>query len=249
MNKTQFVSIHFHSYFQCYFIFLLIFLLSTSVLSAPRSADPNFCDFHLEYSYYELCYSIEHRQALWAEHILSVEQIKGRQGRTNDFKSDLRINNPVNPKDYKGSGYDRGHLVPAADMKLNVTSMSETFYMTNMSPQNSKFNSGIWNALEGHLRNEVLKIGPAVIITAPVILKSESYVQIPSGVSIPNLYYKIAYFYEAEMMKAYLIPNKAMSGKKFSEFKTSVDEIEQLTDIDFFSELSDPLEQKLESIY
>ncbi len=213
----------------------------------PLSSDPNFCDYSLEYTYYSLCYSVQHRQALWAEHELTVDQIKGRQNRTNDFKADFQIKDPVSPSDFKGSGYDRGHLVPAADMKLNSKSMSDTFFMTNMTPQNSSFNSGVWNALEGHIRSEVLKLGPATVITAPVLLTTDSYDKIRSGVSVPEEYYKIAFFHDSEIIKAYLIPNRSSNGKKYSEFRITVDELEELTGLDFFSELPDDLENLLES--
>ncbi len=221
-------------------------LLSPQV-SKPFSNDPNFCDFNLEYTYFDLCYSNLHRQSLWAQHILTREQIKGPQGRTNNFRSDPRVSNPVNQNDFKGSGFDRGHLVPAADMKLNQTSMSETFFMTNMSPQNPNFNSGIWNALEGYIRNEVSSLGPAVIITAPVLLKTETYPMIRSQVTVPSEYYKIAYFYESDIIKAFLIPNQPSNGKKYSAFQISVDEIENLTGLDFFSDLEDQIESALES--
>jgi endonuclease G, mitochondrial len=204
------------------------------------------CDYELSYSYYNLCYSMTHRQSLIAIHELNKAQIKGKQARTNDFRVDSRVSNPVEPNEYKRSGYDRGHLVPAADMKLNTTAMSETFYMTNMSPQDSSFNSGIWNALEGYVRNEVLKSGSAIVITAPVLLKTEIYSMTRSKISIPSYYYKIIYFYESGFMKAYLIPNEHSRGLKFHQFQVSVDEIEKLTDIDFFSELEDELENSLE---
>lgn len=229
-------------------LIILSFLAFKNILSAePYNPDPNYCDYKLEYSYYNLCYSMHHRQALWAQHELTTDQIKGRQNRTNDFKADYRVSDPVYPNDFKGSGFDRGHLVPAADMKLNSTSMSDTFFMTNMSPQNSSFNSGIWNALEGHLRSEVLKLGPATVITAPLIISSESYVKIRSGITVPKEYYKIAYFHQSQILKAYLIPNKSSEGKKYSDFKITVDELEELTGLDFFGELPDDLEVLLES--
>jgi len=66
-------------------------------------------------------------------------------------------NNPVGSGDYSGNGYDRGYLCPTGDMKLNLTSMSETFYMSNMSPQNPSFNRGIWETLESRVRTWALE--------------------------------------------------------------------------------------------
>lgn len=205
------------------------------------------CELELNYTYYDLCYSLFHKQALWAIHELQPQFIKGNQERTNIFKSDSRLKDPVSPTDYRRSGYNRGHLVPAADMKLNHTSMSETFYMTNISPQNPKFNSGVWNALEGYIRNQVLTLGAAIIITAPVLIDNLKYHKISKAITVPHHYYKIAYFYQSQIMKAYLIPNQPALGQKFSEFQVTVDEIEDLTQIDFFTEIEDTLENLLES--
>lgn len=236
-----------------FFSIILIQLFFSSPQTFAKSIQYDFkpkayCDYEIEYTYYQLCYSKKHRQAFWALHELTPEQIKGPQARTNDFKADYRFPDPVEAFNFKNSGFDRGHLVPAGDMKLNRVSMSDSFYMTNMSPQNPGFNSGVWNALEGDIRKDVLKLGSAIIVTAPILLRHESYPMIKSGISVPNAFYKIAYFYHVKLMKAYLIPNEHARGKKFYEFKTNVDFIEQITGIDFFSELEDTLEATLEQM-
>lgn len=205
------------------------------------------CDLELDYNYYQLCYSVEHRISKWAMHELTLAQIKGSQARTNDFKADHRAPNPVHADSYRRSGYDRGHLVPAADMRLNHQAMSETFFMTNMTPQNPGFNSGVWNSLEAHIRKEVERLGPALIITAPILLEQQNYLMLQSGVSIPDEFYKIAYFYADQSMQAFVIPNAHAHGQSYRSFKTTVREIETLTAIDFFSELPDDLENMLET--
>ena len=94
--------------------------------------------------------------------------------------------------DYRRSGYDRGHLAPAADMAFDNLAMSESFYMSNMSPQNSKLNRGLWARLENRIRDWVRRgDGDAYVITAPILKKGLE--RIDSGVSIPDFYYKIIY--------------------------------------------------------
>lgn len=207
------------------------------------------CDLELAYTHYQLCYSNTHRVSKWTMHELTLAQIKGTQARTNDFKADPRVIQPVYEDDYRRSGYDRGHLVPAADMRLNQQAMSETFFMTNMTPQDPGFNSGIWNSLEAHIRKEVERLGPALVITAPVLLEQQDYPMIRSRVSIPSEFYKIAYFYQDQSMQAYLIPNRHAQGQSFKSFKTTVRSIEALTGIDFFSELPDELQEHLETLF
>lgn len=207
------------------------------------------CDIELNYTYYQLCYSPAHRIAKWTKHELTKAQVLGSEPRTSDFRADFRVPNPVSEFDYSHSGFNRGHLVPAADMRQNLQAMSETFYMTNMTPQDPGFNSGVWNALEAHVRREVLRLGPAVIITAPVLSDAIRYSMIRSNVTIPDRFYKIIYFPESQTMQAYLVPNKHAQGLSFRNFQTTVRQIETLTGFDFFHELSDELEAILETTF
>jgi len=232
-------------------VYAIIFtILSFSKAPLAQSEYQDFlplgdCEQIIKHQYMAMCYSSEHRQSSWVTHLLTKESINGRQKRTNNFKRDLNVEDPVGSRDYRGSGFDRGHLVPAADMKLNYDMMSESFFMTNMSPQRSAFNSGRWRSLESYVRKKVKSWGDAYVITAP-FLKGD-FKRIWSGVSVPDFFYKIAYFPEENVMIAYFMPNKRLTGHKLEEFVISVDEIEELTGFDFFSELPDELEDMLES--
>lgn len=230
---------------------LLLFSI-ISVSSANQAASTPFspqgqCEQVLDYEYYSLCYSSEHRQALWTFHLLTKKSIQGKQGRTNDFRRDDRALDSVGSREYKGSGYDRGHMVPAGDMKLSRMAMSESFYMTNMSPQNPSFNRGIWKSLESRVRSHVARWGEAYVVTAPVL--EAGLRRIWSDVSIPSWYYKIAYYPDKQLIVAHLLPNQRREeGKKLEDYKVSVDELEALTGIDFFAELPDELEEELEAV-
>ena len=100
--------------------------------------------------YYTLSYSEEHEQAEWVAYIL----YKNRLDKEWVERSELFVPDPMvdtksaTSADYRGSGYHRGHLVPAADMAFNEKAMEETFYMSNISPQAANFNKGIWRELE-----------------------------------------------------------------------------------------------------
>ncbi len=229
-----------------YLLFTITSLVQASFDGSSRDFLPKGdCEQIVLHNHLSLCYSSEHRQSSWVTHLLTKESINGRQGRTNNFRRDLSVDDPVGSRDYKGSGFDRGHLAPAGDMKLSYEMMSESFYMTNMSPQRSAFNSGKWRSLESFIRKKVKLWGDAYIVTAPY-LKGE-FDTIWSGVSIPDFYYKIAYFPEENIMIAYFMPNKRLTGHDLEEFLVSVDELEELTGFDFFSELPDDVEDMLES--
>ena len=227
----------------------MILILSGLILVGNASAidlsPKSVCDELVKHSYYQVCYSQKHRQAAWTFHKISRRFLDGHQSRTNDYRYDSEIKDPVDSTEYRGSGFDRGHLVPAADMKLNYTSMSETFYMSNMSPQRASFNRAIWKQLEDGIRAQVRVLGEAFVVTAPVL--RDKLPKISSGVSIPTMYYKIAYFPKAQIMRAYLLENRSHRGKSYRSFQVSVDEIESLTGIDFFHKLSKSLQKRLEA--
>lgn len=228
-------------------VIVLGFWFSTQALAQQTDHIPQgLCPEIVDYAYYSLCYDSEHRQARWVKYKLTQEMINGKQKRTNDYRQDPSIEDPVLSSDYRGSGFDRGHLLPAADMKLNHQAMSETFYMTNMSPQVPKFNRYIWASIERRVRTLVQQHGTAHVITAGIL--EPGLPQIQTGVSIPDYYFKVLYFPEAEIMKAFLIENRDHGkGVSYSDFLVSVDDVELLTGYDFFSGLPDPLEGSLEA--
>ncbi|MCM0042855.1 MAG: DNA/RNA non-specific endonuclease [Algoriphagus sp.] len=202
--------------------------------------------YRIEHTYYTLSYSSTHRQAEFASYYLSPASIQGGQARTDDFRLDPKVkSNPVKSTDYQGSGYDRGHLCPAADMALNLTAMSETFFMSNMSPMTPSFNRGIWSKLEDWVRDAALQDGGLYVITGPVLSKSCG--SINSSITIPCSYYKIVFKGGASpKMMGFLLSNAGASGS-IQQFVITVDALEQQTGIDFFPQLEDGLEQSLES--
>ncbi len=103
----------------------------------------------IEHTYYSLSYNETHEQANWVYYKIH----KGESERSGNFRPDAKVSTgSASLADYKGSGYDRGHICPAAAMKVNHVAMSETFYMSNMSPQLPSFNRGIWKDLEALVR-------------------------------------------------------------------------------------------------
>jgi endonuclease G len=200
----------------------------------------------IEHTYYSLSYSNTHRQAEFSYYYLSPASIQGGQARTDDFRVDPKVKaDPVKSTDYQGSGYDRGHLCPAADMALNLTAMSETFYMSNMSPMTPSFNRGIWSKLEDWVRNAALQEGGLFVVTGPVLSKSCG--SINSSITIPCSYYKIVFKGGSNpKMLGFLLSNAGASGS-VQQFVITIDALEQQTGIDFFPQLEDALEQSLES--
>ncbi len=148
--------------------------------------------------------------------------------------------------DYTKSGYDRGHLCPAADMGFSPTSMEESFLMSNISPQAPDFNRGIWKELETEVRKWAKKEHQIYVVTGPVFKDNKGTIG-ADKVLVPGYFFKIIYEETDEpKIIAFVFPNRK-SDRPLTDFTVSVDEAEKLTGFDFFSQLPDELEAKLES--
>ena len=200
----------------------------------------------IKHTYYTLSYSSNDKQAEWVAYSLTPMLINGSQKRASKFKADPLITDPVGPSSYTKSGYDRGHLCPAADMKLSAVSMNESFYMSNMSPQAPSFNRGIWSKLEDKVRDWALQKNGVYVVTGPLLNKSCGLVA--RSITVPCAYYKIIFKQTKEGVEAiaFMLPN-AGSSLPLKEFVISIDELEALTGIDFFAALPDKEEEKFES--
>lgn len=147
----------------------------------------------VKHSYYTLAYSEEYEQAEWVYYILTPDNINGGQERTDDFRADQMVScGSASLEDYKYSGYDRGHLCPAADMTQNFTAMSETFYLSNMSPQVAGFNRGIWSSLEGQVRDWAITYQKLYVVTGPVF-KGVIGIIGENMIIVPGYYYKVLF--------------------------------------------------------
>ena len=207
----------------------------------------NFKGTTIKHTYFTLSYSRIDQQAEWVAYSLTPMLINGNQKRASKFMADPMITDAVRPYSYAKSGYDRGHLCPAADMKLNGVSMTESFYMSNMSPQASSFNRGIWSKLEDKVREWALEKNGVYVVTGPLLNKSCG--TIADAITVPCSFYKIIFKqtpHGAEAI-AFILSN-AGSSLPLKQFVVTIDYLETLTGIDFFASLSDAEEEKFESV-
>ncbi len=200
---------------------------------------------------YTLLYDEEHEQPRWVAYHLSREELYGSHDRGDDFRADPSIpTDSAALDDYRGSGYDRGHLIPAADLSWSEEAMSGSFYLSNMSPQSGDFNRGIWSKLEATVRNFADTEGAVYVVTGPVLTDGPYKTIGKNQVSVPNAYYKVVLDYEKPEYKAigFVLPNEG-SKKNLQTFAASIDDVEELTGIDFFPRLKDSEEQALEASF
>ncbi|MDD4148442.1 MAG: DNA/RNA non-specific endonuclease [Bacteroidales bacterium] len=197
---------------------------------------------------YCLVYSEEHEQAKWVAYVLKLDMINGDVKRSNKFKEDPKIKTKsANDNDYKGSGYDRGHLAPAADMSFSEQSMQESFYYSNMSPQEPSFNRGIWKKLETEVRCYVEYLDKIYVVTGPILVDGLTEIG-DNGVDVPEEYYKAALFVSDTCVEAiaFVMPNKKISAESIYNYAINIDDLEKKTGMNFFYNLPFLLERRVE---
>lgn len=191
----------------------------------------------VRHTWFSLSYSEEHEQAEWVAYELTRERLDANFAeRTNSFLPDQDVKTEsATPRDYAASGFDKGHLCPAADMGFDETAMAESFYMSNISPQRKSFNIGIWRELEGNVRDWARRFRHVYVVTGPVLTdKIEGQIGF-SKVSIPGYFYKIVF--DNEKAIGFLIPNQ-QADRPLMDFAVTVDRIERVTGINFFPKMT-----------
>jgi len=226
-------------------------------LCEANDGDDDTADHQIRQFYgYTICYRESYEQPEWAAYTLTPEKLEKNASRGDNFRPDPEITTgSAELADYRGSGYDRGHLAPAADMAYNSEAMSDSFYLSNMSPQTGSFNRGIWAQAEAYVRATAADYDVTYVVTGPVLDKStDDFGSIGiNKVAVPEYYYKVALFVrnpESENPEmdvwAILIPN-AKGEDVLESYRVSVDEIEEVTGLDLFYTMEDSMETMLES--
>lgn len=185
----------------------------------------------------------------WVAYELTDSETGGEMERTNKFVPDPLVEgDPVVTADYKNSGYDRGHMAPAADMKWSEQAMRESFYMTNICPQNHNNNAGDWKALEELARDWAHRYGSIYIACGPIVAPDYPTIGTTRRIAVPERFYKV--FLRPTDTGwtgiGFVMDNRAGS-RPLMTYMQTVDEVESLTGIDFFYLLPDSLEAQAES--
>ncbi|MDP4209014.1 MAG: DNA/RNA non-specific endonuclease [Bacteroidota bacterium] len=205
----------------------------------------------VEYSGFTLKYVEKFEQSEWVMYLLTRNMVAETVAkRSNNFRPDPNISTySATPADYKGSGYDKGHLCPAGDMRWSAQAMSETFFMSNMSPQKPAFNRGIWKHLEEKVREWATNNDSIVVISGPVLKDGLNTIGTKNKVSVPLLYYKVIadISYPTYKTIAFVMKNEGYD-KSIYDFAVSVDSVEHLTGMDFFPNIKQmkPLEKSFD---
>lgn len=182
-------------------------------------------------------------------YMLTAEHTQGSVPRFNNFMKDDSIASCPNAWDYSNSGFDRGHMTPAGDMKWSEEAMRQSFLMTNVCPQNHALNMGTWNRLEIKIRDWAEHFGRVIVATGPIFDYPNGNIGKEVQVAVPTAFFKVIFCPEPthRRMIAFIMSNQQGAKNKLRQSATTVDEVEQRTGLDFFAALDDDEESDLEA--
>lgn len=185
----------------------------------------------------------------WVAWRLTADRCEGPAKRSGvDFEADMDVPAPrAEDGDYYGSGYDRGHMCPAADNKYSVKAMEESFLFTNMCPQNGNLNRGDWNEMEQACRRWAKDYGGVYVVCGPILYKGKHKTIGKNKVVVPEAFFKVVLRTGEDPKAIGFIYKNAEGNRPKGDYVNTVDEVERLTGIDFFPSLPDDVEAKVEA--
>ena len=190
----------------------------------------------------------------WVAWELNPERLIERESRSDRFvpDPDIPAHLAITTDEYKGSGWDRGHMCPAGDNRWHWRAMDESFYMTNICPQNHNLNRGDWKELEEACRRWAA-VEPVYIVCGPILYDTPKYGYIgrKHEIRIPDAFFKVVMTgLKSGNPRAvgFIYKNEAGNYKR-DKYVNSIDEVERITSLDFFSALPDGVEERIEATY
>lgn len=202
----------------------------------------------VEYEGFRVSFNPDNKTPNWVAWELLGSETDGPEPRYNKFWLDENVVGCPDTRDYSNSGYDRGHLCPAADQKWSHQAMVDCFSMANMAPQDHSLNSGAWSTLEKKERLWAQRDSAIVIIAGPIYEVGDTQKIGDAGVRVPSSFYKviIAPYLDEPRGIGFIYPNMSSPGN-MKDYSMTIDEVEKITGIDFFFNLPDDIEKKIES--
>lgn len=205
----------------------------------------------LERDGYVISYNSDTRNCNWVAYELTREEANGEVPRDNNFYEDIDVDIPrATKEDYKGSGWSRGHMAPAGDMKWSENAMYQSCLLTNICPQDATLNNGAWESIERQCRSLARQKGHVYIVCGPLYNHDGPIRTIGlNKVRVPDSFFKVVLVSDGQSYSCvgFMFPNVPITAAQKNDYVFSVDKIEEICGMDFFSKLPDMLEDSIES--
>lgn len=204
----------------------------------------------VEYTGYRAAFNHKNKTSEYVAWELTDRETRGNIKRSDKFWKDPKVKGCPDKSDYKGSGFDRGHLCPAADMKWSEKAMNDCFSMVNMTPQAHALNGGAWATLEDKCRSWAQRDSALIIVAGPIYEKSDTQTIGEARIRVPSAFYKVilAPYLHTPRAIGFIYPNMSSPGN-MSAYAMSVDDVERYTGLDFFYNLPDSIEDAIEATF
>lgn len=215
-------------------------------LPAPSS---NLPEQILRRTGYTVSYNKKTKTPNWVAWHLTAKHLEGTEKRPRKaFHEDEDVVEPrATDWDYYNSGFDRGHMCPAADNKWSKKAMAESFLFTNICPQNHSLNTGDWNEMEGQCRKWAKKYGDIYIVCGPVFYNGRHKTIGKNKVVVPEAFFKVVLCLAGTPKAIGFIYKNASGNRPKSHYVNTVDDVERITGFDFFQALPDDIEKEVEA--
>lgn len=209
----------------------------------------SLADRRKSYEGFNVSFNADNRTPNWVAWELLRSETSGETGRYNKFWQDEELDGCPTTRDYSNSGYDRGHLCPAADQKWSPEAMVDCFSLANIAPQDHSLNTGAWKTLENKERQWAERDSAIVIVAGPIYEKSDTIRIGQAGVRVPGAFFKvmIAPYLDQPRGIAFVYPNMTAPGN-MENYVMTIRDVEKLTGYDFFHNLPDELEEAVETV-
>lgn len=202
-----------------------------------------------DYEGFRLSFNADNHTPNWVAWELLASEAEGVVPRKDKFWTDDELEGCPDADDYRKSGYDKGHMCPAADQKWSEQAMYDCFSFANMTPQDGALNSGAWQTLEKKERKWAMRDSAILIVAGPIYEKSDTMRIGANGVRVPSAFFKViaAPYLDKPRGIAFVYPNMSSPGN-MENYVLTIDDVEKLTGFDFFYNLPDDLEENIESV-
>lgn len=202
----------------------------------------------LNYTGFTVSFNKDFHQPNYVAWELTADETNGSISRNTDFASDPDAKGCPTLADYRRSGFDRGHMIPAADVKWSREAMIQSHFLTNISPQDHRLNAGAWATLESNCRTWARRDSAIIIITGPILTdRLPRSIGSDNSIPVPERFFKVVLspFSAPPRGIAFIMNNGNVKGG-VQTTATTIDNVETITGFDFFSALPDEIENEVE---
>jgi endonuclease G len=194
----------------------------------------------VQHKYFALVYDDSHELAKWTAYSLTSKETYPYVERSYNYRQDPKVSTfTPTYDDYKKTGFDRGHLIPARDMMFNELAQVEVNYMSNITPQEPGFNRGIWRVLERNVRRWANQYDSVMVVTGPILTDSLAKIGDMTKFSVPESYFKTVMVFNDTIKSgiAFHIPNQKAKNSDIFQYAITIDSLEIITEMDFYPQI------------